>query len=167
MSEEFWEPFWEKLKEIYEREDKNTEAYDSEQPILEAVLKRIKESLKDVYDFVEPIGRGGAGIVIQLKDKRLNFDRALKIPRPKEEALIESVKNEIKYLTTITHENIISIYALGDVEIPNHLHPYPYFVMDYIEGAQTLRSKTSELLDSAKESKEQLEITKWVLDRVY
>ena len=32
--------------------------------------------------FVEPIGRGGAGIVFRVKDKRLSLDRALKIPRP-------------------------------------------------------------------------------------
>jgi serine/threonine protein kinase len=167
MSEEFWDLFWEKLKRIYEERDRNTIAYDSEKPILEMVLKEIEKRLKDVYDFVKPIDRGGAGIVIQLKDKRLNFDRALKIPRPKDEELIESVKNEIEYLTKIRHENIISIYALGDVEVPGLSYPYPYFVMDYIEEAQTLRRKTLSLLDGTDESKRLSEITGWILDKVY
>lgn len=78
MCNDFWELFWKQLKEIYEKEDGNTEAYESEQPILDKILKKIEETeFKDIYDFVEPKGRGGAGIVIRLKDKRLDLDRAL------------------------------------------------------------------------------------------
>jgi HD superfamily phosphohydrolase len=145
-----------------------TKAYESEQPILDKVLKKIEEEeLRDIYDFVEPIGRGGAGIVIRINDKRLDLDRALKIPRPKGENLVDSVKNEIEHLTRIRHENIISIYTLGEVKIPDYPFPYPYFVMDYIEKAQDLRKKTLALLSSAKESKELKEIMKWIADKLY
>ena len=168
MSDDFWELFWKQLKEIYKNEDGNTEAYESEQPILDKILKKIEEEgLKDIYDFVEPKGRGGAGIVIRLRDKRLDLDRALKIPRPKGEELVDSVKNEIEHLTKIRHENIISVYTLGEVEIPDYPVPIPYFVMDYVEGAQDLRKKTLALLNSAKESKELKDITKWIVDKLY
>src|SRR3990170_3304863 len=89
--------FWENLKNLYEREDGNIEAYKTEQPILNEVLNKIGEVFKsnDTYEFIEPIGRGGAGIVFRIKDKRLDLDRALKIPRPREEKLLESVRTEM------------------------------------------------------------------------
>lgn len=167
MNNNFWELFWTKLKELYKKEDGNTEAYELEQPILEKVLKKIKEKLEGIYDFIEPIGRGGAGVIIRLKDNRLNFDRALKIPRPKEEKIIDSVRTEIEYLNKIRHENIISIHTLGEVEIQDVPYPYPYFVMDYIEGAQDLRRKTSLFLDNAADSKQLKEIMKWVANKIY
>ncbi len=166
MDDEFWKSFWEKLRVLYEKEDGNTDAYVSEQPVLEKVLKKIEEEFfKDAYEYVEPIGRGGAGVVIRLKDKRLDLDRALKIPRPKGEKLLESVRNESIYLNKIRHENIISVYTLGEVNVTEY-PLYPFFVMDYIEDAQDLRKKISILLKDA-ENKEIKEITKWVAKKFY
>lgn len=143
MNDNFWEDFWDELKKLYENEDGNTKDYEWEQPILVKVLEKINEELKDTYDFIKPIGRGGAGIVIRLKDKRLNFDRALKIPRPKKEIkeLIDSFRSEIKYLNKVRHENIIGIHTLGAVKVPDVTSSYPYFVMDYIEGVKDIKKK--------------------------
>lgn len=160
--------FWNKLKKLYEEGDGNTEEYDLEQPFLNNVLEKINEKLEDTYDLIEPIGRGGAGIVIRLKDKRLNLDRALKIPRPKKEIneLIDSFRSEIKYLNKVRHENIISIHTLGEVEVPDFTFSYPYFVMDYIEGAQDIREKISNLLSSAT-TKEVKKIMECIIDKFY
>ncbi len=167
MDNDFWKVFWEKLRKIYEKEDGNDKAFDSEQPILGKALKAIQTNLKDIYEFVEPIGRGGAGVVVQLKDKRLLLDRALKVPRPKEERLIESVRNEIKYLKTIRHQNIINIYDLGEVEITEDHLNYPYFVMDFIEDVKNLRDKLLYFLSKAEESKSIEGIMRWILEKFH
>lgn len=135
------ETFWKKLKAVYLKEDAEEKPFEQEREILEHVFKKLDEEISDIYDFMEPLGRGGAGIVIKLKDKRLNINRALKIPRPIKIDLIESVTNEIKYLREIRHDNVISIYTLGELEIAEYEHPYPYFVMDYIKDAQDLKKK--------------------------
>ena len=159
--------FWDQLKELYEKEDKTTEFYDQEQPILEEVLTIIeKEFFKDIYEYVEPLGRGGAGVVIRIKDIRLNLDRALKIPRPKEDKLLESVRNEANYLNKVRHENIISVYLLGNVDLPDY-PPYPFFVMDYVENAQDLRKKINFFLEGDIEDKQIKEITKWIANKSY
>ena len=161
------EEFWSKLKDVYLKEDKNTEAYELEQPILEEVFTKIEGKLKDIYDFCEPIGRGGAGIVVHLKDRRLNFDRALKIPRPKEgEKLTDSVRSEIEYLKKIRHENIISIYDMGEVEVSKY-QEYPYFVMDYVKDAKDLRKKTLDLLNATSESKKINITMAWIANKFY
>lgn len=154
--------FWDKLKELYNKEDGNYDAFNSEKEILEKALDKIQNELKDIYDFGIPLGRGGAGIVIRLKDKRLDAYRALKLPRPKDKELIDSVKNEIEHLNKIRHENIISIYTLGEVAVPDYLYPYPYFVMDYIKEAQDLKKKVLLLTEEFQESTDLDKITKWV-----
>ena len=161
--------FWGKLENLYKKEDGNTTSYETERPTLETVLKKITEEFdaKGTYEFIEPIGRGGAGIVFRVKDKRLSLDRALKIPRPREEKLIESVRTEMEYLNKIRHENIITIYTLGEVDIPSYHLPYPYFVMDYVEEAKDLRKKIIKILDESKETKELKKITKWVANKFY
>lgn len=160
--------FWDKLKKLYENEDGNTSAYETEQPILNKVLEKIEAEFKSngTYEFVEPIGRGGAGIVFRVKDKRLSLDRALKIPRPREEKLIESVRTEMEYLNKIRHENIIAVHALGEVEISDY-PPYPYFVMDYIEEAKDLRKKIKTSLSEATEAKELNGIMQWIALKFY
>ncbi len=155
--------FWERLKILYKKEDGNIKAYKAEQPVLKSVLNEIRKELKDDYEFDEPLGRGGSGIVIRLKDKRLGLDRVLKISRPRGKELIDSAINGIEHLNEIRHENIIGIYRLGEVKISNY--PCPYFVMDYIKDAQNLRKKTLSLLKEVKESSELKKVTRWVADK--
>lgn len=159
--------FWIQLKRLYEKEDKTTDVFDVEKPILEKVLTKIEnEHLKDIYEYIEPLGRGGAGVVIRVRDIRLNLDRALKIPRPKEYKLLESVRNEAIYLNKIRHENIIGVYNLGEVELED-FPPYPFFIMDYVENAQDLRKKINFLLEEDIEGKQIKEITKWIANKFY
>ncbi|MDO9530279.1 MAG: protein kinase [Syntrophales bacterium] len=156
--------FYSKLREIYEKESK-ADHYESEQPIIAKILDKIEAVLKDIYELVEPIGVGGSGVVFCIRDLRLNTYRALKIPRPIHEKLIDSVKNEIEYLTKLRHENIISIHTLGEVSVGDS--NYPYFVMSYIENASDLKSAISHLLNNVKHGSELGNITYWVLDKFY
>jgi hypothetical protein len=121
--------FWNKLKALYDKEGIVQPTYDEEKPILENVFAEIEnlDDFKEVYAFDEPIGVGGAGVVVKIKDTRLNLFRALKIPRPKEDNLI-SVKSEIEHLKEIRHENIIGLHALGEVTTVDFTLPYPFFI---------------------------------------
>lgn len=162
--------FWNRLKDKYVKKYGNEDAFNKEEPILSSVLKEIESEIKTNYQIIEPSGMGGAGIVIRIKDKLINMDRALKIPRPKDSELIDSVKNEIEYLRKIKHENIISLYTLGEVKTEGFPSPYPYFVMAYIKDVKDLREKAIELLkngedrikNGAETSVVCKDITKWV-----
>ena len=161
------EEFWSKLEALYFKEDGNYDAYNLEKSALQNVFDALEKDLRNVYEIREPIGRGGSGIVIRIHDGRIKVDRALKIPRPIKEELLESVKNEISHLTAIKHENIINVYALGDLNIAGFRRPYPYFVMDYIENAHDLHKTMTDMLDKFTESKDVKRITEWVVDKFH
>jgi serine/threonine protein kinase/tetratricopeptide (TPR) repeat protein len=87
------------------------------------------------YRIVEEIGRGGMGRVYKAEDTELNITVALKIIRPKYSAdpiFIERFKKEILTARSISHENVIRIYDLGEAEKTK------YISMEYIKG-QNLR----------------------------
>ena len=96
--------------------------------------------------------------------------RALKFPRPKKKKeVIDSVKNEIKWLREIRHENIISVYTLGEVKVEENIQGdnsslYPYFVMDFIEGAKDLWKKIEDKIINEDKLEE---ITKWIAEKFY
>jgi len=162
-----WTTFEDTLENLYRKEDGSLEVYKKEDKLIKKVFMQISKEFhqQNTYEIIKPIGRGGAGIVVKVKDKRLNLDRALKIPRPRDERL-DSVKNEINYLNKLRHDNIISIYTLGEVNVDGYQFPYPYFVMDYIKGTQDLKEKTKEKLSTC--SKDNLkDITKWLSEVFY
>jgi HD superfamily phosphohydrolase/tRNA A-37 threonylcarbamoyl transferase component Bud32 len=154
------EEFLEKLKKTYLKEDDNSEAFENEQEKLKSILTEIEKEISSNYDFIVPIGRGGSGVVIKLLDRQLKIPRALKFPRPKTDELIESINNEIDNLKNLKQDNIINVYALGEVK--SNSVAYPYFVMDYIEDAQDIRKKTKAKLSEISESKELNSITSWL-----
>lgn len=129
--------FFDKLRDLYLKEDGNIEQYEVELPILREAIDEIRMRLQNSYELLRPVGRGGAGIVIQVKDIQLGLDRALKLPRPKEAEIMESVKHEMEHLVKIRHENVIAIHTLGEVQVRNN--SYPFFVMDFIDNATDLR----------------------------
>jgi len=87
------------------------------------------------YRIVEEIGRGGMGRVYKAEDTELNITVALKMIRSKystDPIFIERFKKETLTARSISHENVIRIYDLGEAE------KIKYISMEYIKG-QNLR----------------------------
>jgi len=87
------------------------------------------------YRIIEEIGRGGMGRVYKAEDTELNITVALKIIRPKyslNRYFIEQFKKETLTARSISHENVIRIYDLGEA------NKIKYISMEYIKG-QDLR----------------------------
>jgi serine/threonine protein kinase len=161
-----WAEFWSEVKRIYEKEDGNLEAFNAEFPALEKAIPAIAERLEGSYSVVKPLGRGGAGLVIRLLDKHLEADRALKLPRPRQEDMVDSVRNEIDHLNKIRHDNIIRVYDLGTVTIPQYTLPYPYFVMDFVKGVRSLRESVEDKLGAAGSADRLPGITMWLAQKL-
>lgn len=99
------------------------------------------DSFGSRYRIIEEIGRGGRGRVYKAEDRELEITVALKLIRPEyssDPKFIERFKNETLIARSITHENVIRIYDLGEVE------KIKFISMDYIRG-QSL----SELIQAA------------------
>jgi tetratricopeptide (TPR) repeat protein len=87
------------------------------------------------YKIIEEIGRGGMGRVYKAEDTELWTTIAIKLIRPKYSAnkrFLERFKKETLLARSITHENVIRIHDIGDIE------GIKYISMDFIEG-QSLR----------------------------
>lgn len=159
------EVFWEELKACYESKDGNLSSYSVESPVLKQALQAIESNLSAMYELIDAIDRGGASIVVRVRHKKTQVDYALKLPRPRGEEILDTVKQEIQHLVRIRHENIIAIHDLGEVAVNGN--PYPYFVMDYIRDAVDLRKRLEQLLSQTKHSSDVGKITRWVAQRIY
>jgi len=72
------------------------------------------------YRIIEEIGWGGMGRVFKAKDTELNITVALKIIRPclsSNHRFIEQFKKEMLLARSISHENVIRIYDLGEAQL--------------------------------------------------
>lgn len=85
----------------------------------------------DGYELLEPIARGGMGIVYRAKDQRLNRLVALKMLiadgglTPSEE---QRFRNEAEAIALLDHRHIVPIYAVGEQA------GQPYISMKLLEG---------------------------------
>jgi HD superfamily phosphohydrolase/tRNA A-37 threonylcarbamoyl transferase component Bud32 len=158
---------WNNLREMYLREEGGEKEWETERPQLEQILSILSEKLVDSYELVSPLGRGGSGIVLCVQDKSLQISRALKLPRPKKASIIDSVKNEMESLNTLRHDNIIPVHHLGVFDVPGYENGYPYFIMDYIDGAQDLQKKVEQRCAQIKSGHDIRSITEWLLPRLY
>jgi serine/threonine protein kinase/Flp pilus assembly protein TadD len=83
------------------------------------------------YIVVEEIGRGGMGRVYKAKDKELDITVALKMIHPKYSTnlrFIQQLKEETLMARTVSHENVIRIHDIGEVD------GIKFISMDYIKG---------------------------------
>ena len=127
--------------------------------IVEA-LKTTKGGISYNYQIESVLGVGGAGAVFRVIDcnlysqeesaivatldqrQRRSF-RALKVPRPHLErgpSLADSLRDEISRLTDLTHPNVVSLFAKGQVEVtlPWGKTTWPWYVMRYVHDATDL-----------------------------
>ena len=80
---------------------------------------------------------GWVGVVLQVYDTNLEVSRALKFARPtggRESAFAKIISSEISRLREAVHPNIIAMFQQGTVKASGH--EYPYYVMEFILGAQ-------------------------------
>lgn len=83
------------------------------------------------YKILQPIGKGGMGIVYLAEHKKLHRKAAIKVlPKNKttEKISLERFYREARAAAALDHPNIVKAY---DVDEHNGMH---YFVMDYVEG---------------------------------
>jgi serine/threonine protein kinase/Flp pilus assembly protein TadD len=113
-------------------EEKDTLTYSSaQQEYIERIVYSAGDSFGDRYRIIEEIGRGGMGIVYKAEDKELGIKVALKMIRPehsKSPRFIERFKKETLLARSISHENVIRIHDIGE------LNEIKYISMEYIKG---------------------------------
>lgn len=93
------------------------------------------ESFGSRYQIIEEVGRGGMGRVYKAEDKELGITVALKMIHPEyssKRQIIERFKKETLLARSISHENVIRIYDIGEV------NKIKFISMDFIKG-QSLR----------------------------
>ena len=129
--------FWKKLEDQYRESTHSDEAYQHERPILVQVLVSLQESLSPRYEINAPLGVGGVGIVLQVRDLNLGIPCALKFPRPtagREQLFAEILESETAHLLIARHPNITQIYYHDVIKALDMT--WPYYVMEFIPGGQ-------------------------------
>ena len=83
------------------------------------------------YEILEKIGDGGMAFVYKARCRLLNRIVALKVLRSEfveDEEFLEKFKNEAQSAASLTQQNIVNIYDVGQDE---GVH---YIVMEYVEA---------------------------------
>jgi serine/threonine protein kinase len=82
------------------------------------------------YRVIEPLGRGGMGVVLRAHDEQLERDVAIKLIRPEllSDGLRERFLSEARAMARVCHPNVLPIYAFGEHE------GVPYFVTQLVRG---------------------------------
>ncbi|MBI4560246.1 MAG: protein kinase [Candidatus Hydrogenedentes bacterium] len=149
--------FWTNLERIYQKHGQEA-SFNKEHEKLQQVLQLIIDDCSGLYEIVEPIEIGGAGIIVKVRDLKVPglvpVFRALKFPRPLV-GVLTSVNHEAKNLLSVRHPHIIPVHFTAEVNVDGEC--YSFFVMDYIEGAQNLKSFAVEQLNRLKAKKAQIE----------
>jgi serine/threonine protein kinase/tetratricopeptide (TPR) repeat protein len=89
------------------------------------------EKFGERYTIIEEVGRGGMGTAYKAEDKELGTTVVLKMIRPdlaSRPYMIEQFKKETLLGRAISHENVVRIHDLGEVD------KIKYISMDYIKG---------------------------------
>jgi WD40 repeat protein/serine/threonine protein kinase len=83
------------------------------------------------YDLLEPLGRGGMGVVYRARHRDLDTVRAIKLLPPHlatDDSFVARFRREAMLSASLRHPNIVLIYDVGEQD------DYHYFVMDLVEG---------------------------------
>ena len=89
------------------------------------------------YELLEPLGRGGMGIVFRARQQKVDRMVALKVIRSDQlplateesrQAMIDRFRHEAQAAARLDHENIVTVYEVGEVE------EQQFFSMQYIQG---------------------------------
>jgi serine/threonine protein kinase/tetratricopeptide (TPR) repeat protein len=95
------------------------------------------------YDMREVVGRGGMGIVLKAHDTKLSRVVAVKVLAPELAANATARKRflrEARAAAAVSHDHVVTIYAVEENEPPGTRGGPPYLVMELIDG-QSLEQK--------------------------
>jgi HD superfamily phosphohydrolase len=132
--------------------------YDTDEQLKNIFLK-ICEDVSKRYDLEDYIGHGGSAIVIRVSEKNKSKSFALKVSHLKQPGNKNTVENEIRTLSNLRNDNIISLYYSNQINVYNS-HVF-YYVMDLSEENKNLYNyitdliKTTKLIDSKKVTDEE------------
>jgi len=157
--------FFESLRKCYPDTTDGRKDCESELPVIKEALAAIEANISSTYRIVEPIDIGGASIVVKVSHNKTGIEYALKLPRPRGEAYLDTVKQEMQHLINIRHENIMSIHYMDEVRVREYA--YPFFIMDYIHDAINLRKCLEGKIEQAKHSSDVFQITIWLAEKLY
>ncbi|MGH9669832.1 MAG: serine/threonine-protein kinase, partial [Terriglobales bacterium] len=117
--------------------DGETTPYGSEEPTAEQRwATSAPTSLRQRYDILRELGRGGMGVVYQARDRETDEMVALKVINPQiaaDQAIVERFKNELRLARKITHKNVCRMYELLRFDDTVAI------AMEYVEG-ESLRA---------------------------
>src|SRR5204863_1964815 len=91
----------------------------------------VRQELKEEYDIVEELGRGGMAIVFKARERQLERDVAIKVlpfSLAFDKEFVERFQREARTAAKLEHPNIIPIYRVGRVV------KVIYFVMKFLRG---------------------------------
>ncbi|MFL5583134.1 MAG: protein kinase domain-containing protein [Gemmatimonadaceae bacterium] len=96
----------------------------------------IERALAAQYDIVRLLGRGGMGAVYLARDRALERAVAIKVLPPDAAAAgdgLERFKREARTVASLTHPNIVPLYAFGEAARDGG-PALGYYVMGYVRG---------------------------------
>ena len=94
-------------------------------------LDLVRQELRDEYDIVEELGRGGMAIVFKARERQLDRDVAIKVlpfSLAFDKEFVERFQREARTSAKLEHPNIIPIYRVGKSG------RVIYFVMKFLRG---------------------------------
>jgi tRNA A-37 threonylcarbamoyl transferase component Bud32 len=120
------------LKQHLVRIDAQTRGFEAEKTILDRAIGNTMLLVRHPrYEFQEKLGQGGNGVVYRARDRTLG--RQLVIKMIVESAIPSELARqwfmrEAKMAAMLSHENIVTIYDLGEVE------GQLFIAMEYVQG---------------------------------
>ena len=79
-------------------------------------LDLVRQELKDEYEIIEELGRGGMAIVFRARERQLERDVAIKVlpfSLAFDKEFVERFQREARTSAKLEHPNIIPIYRVG------------------------------------------------------
>ncbi len=88
----------------------------------------------DRYRLLQPLGRGGSGLVVLAFDTKLSREVAIKFLVQDSESARQRQRREGRILAELDHPNIVRIFDIGELSNSREASGTQYLVMEYMAG---------------------------------